>query len=541
MSHPQKQRAGGIADRWQKLPNGIVLAFAFVICAALGVASLFLLAVMQKEYFDTTIPEQLILSRRNVLHVLPGVALPIAILAVFAALGRSRVTWKTARAITALAAALQMGLGFWWRSSFKSVPYADQRIVWSLVVHAVEKTPLDAEEVAYLRDYPYQTSAAMLMEPFARIFGCSPGKGYESWQVFSVLCLGAIVAALCCICGKITDSPTAQSLCAILAASFVSLPMYTTFVYGTLPGLALGLWGMYAVLCVCTAPKRKSRAGWLALAVVLLSFSMIVYVGYELFLIASVLVLLATGLFRKEKRGQIASAVILLALPLTVSGVWKAVALSRFGLPNYAGCPLLARVAMGIDTSGDAPTPGFYTELAVKIFEEADYDVQTANALAWQSITDSLTLLHSEKQLIKFFAKKTIYQWLAPWFGGLTMNNPSIFGEPKWLVQEILNGSLFNPIQTWLGLLMPVIYLGAAGGTLSLARRDRKSVWRLLLAVCLIGGFLFQLISEAKPRYCMPYYLCCFPLAAAGLTELGTRAADFVAAHRAGKSGAERA
>ena len=45
----------------------------------------------------------------------------------------------------------------------------------------------------------------------------------------------------------------------------------------------------------------------------------------------------------------------------------------------------------------------------------------------------------------------------------------------------------------------------------------------MVLMVCLIGGFLFQLAYETKARYCMPYYLCCFPMAAAGIAALAEK------------------
>lgn len=98
------------------------------------------------------------------------------------------------------------------------------------------------------------------------------------------------------------------------------------------------------------------------------------------------------------------------------------------------------------------------------------------------------------------------------------MNNPSIFCEQKWLAHALTDGGLFSPIHTWLSMLLSVIYVWSTVGIVALLRRKKQQVWQLSLVVCLIGGFLFQLAAEAKARYCLPYYLCCFPLAAAGLS-----------------------
>ena len=61
------------------------------------------------------------------------------------------------------------------------------------------------------------------------------------------------------------------------------------------------------------------------------------------------------------------------------------------------------------------------------------------------------------------------------------------------------------PLQAWLSLLLSFVYLGSAAGIAAVARRKRGEVWPLVLMVCLIGGFLFQLAYETKARYCMPY------------------------------------
>ena len=97
------------------------------------------------------------------------------------------------------------------------------------------------------------------------------------------------------------------------------------------------------------------------------------------------------------------------------------------------------------------------------------------------------------------------------------MNNPSIFEEPKWLATAITSKTLFVPVHAWLSMLISVVYVWSTVGVVVLLRKHKTQVWQLSLAVCLIGGFVFQLAAEAKARYCLPYFLCCFPLAAAGL------------------------
>ena len=50
-----------LQNAFTKLSTGVVAAFSLIICAALGVVSLFLMARMQVEKFEENIPELLVL------------------------------------------------------------------------------------------------------------------------------------------------------------------------------------------------------------------------------------------------------------------------------------------------------------------------------------------------------------------------------------------------------------------------------------------------------------------------------------------------
>ena len=62
-------------ERLRRVPCGVVAVLGFCICAGLGMMSLLVLADMQTAAFNETIPEQLVVSMRNVWHVLPMFAL----------------------------------------------------------------------------------------------------------------------------------------------------------------------------------------------------------------------------------------------------------------------------------------------------------------------------------------------------------------------------------------------------------------------------------------------------------------------------------
>ena len=56
------------------VPAGVVAVLSFAVCAGLGIASLFVLANMKTEEFAEHIPDELVITARNVPHTLAGAA-----------------------------------------------------------------------------------------------------------------------------------------------------------------------------------------------------------------------------------------------------------------------------------------------------------------------------------------------------------------------------------------------------------------------------------------------------------------------------------
>ena len=65
---------------------------------------------------------------------------------------------------------------------------------------------------------------------------------------------------------------------------------------------------------------------------------------------------------------------------------------------------------------------------------------------------------------------------------------------------------------------MPLVYLFGAAGILLAFAKHKTAVWRLTPMVCLIGGFLFQLLWEAKSRYIYYYMVLLLPMATLGIS-----------------------
>ena len=60
-------------------------------------------------------------------------------------------------------------------------------------------------------------------------------RALRAWSLFGAISAPACLLALCCIVREFGAKPRTQLLCAVLCLLFVPIPMYASFVYGTLP------------------------------------------------------------------------------------------------------------------------------------------------------------------------------------------------------------------------------------------------------------------------------------------------------------------
>lgn len=422
---------------------------------------------------------------------------------------------KTNRLIAG-AAVLEFALALWWVFSQQIYPANDQFTVWQMAEALAKgdfsRYTVNSYDWMYYQTYPFQGPTALFMELFIRLFG---GYALRAWSLFGAVSAPACLLALCCISREFGARPRTQLLCAMLCLLFVPIPMYASFVYGTLPTPAIVLWGGYGLLRFI----KSDNPGWLALPLVLFPTAAVVYQSSLIFVIAACIAVLFTscrGGWQNALRG-IATAVLLLIVPLGVRSVLQSWFFTRIPIPYSTGTPSTAHILMGIH-SGTYYGPGGFDGSNWNLFWDNDADTAAASAAAVRGIREYLaTYLHNPKE-VKFFLQKTAWQWLDPWFEALTMNGPSITvaGGAGWLATALGGGVLFAPVQAVLRALLTFVYLFAGYGTLALRRKTGGAVWAQLLGIAFFGGFLFQLVWETKSRYCFPFFVFLLPLAAVG-------------------------
>ena len=174
---------------------------------------------------------------------------------------------------------------------------------------------------------------------------------------------------------------------------------------------------------------------------------------------------------------------------------------------------------MGITSNGTCG-PGSYDTTNVYIYEISGRNNRTADQEAWSRINYAVRDYIRGRRDWTFFIKKIRNEWTDPWFSAAVM---TIYLSAKSLpitvsFSDFLSGPWMLNIQNFLIAFDEIIYLLALVSMidmmLKLRRLERIEVKQWLLPVYFLGGFVFYLFWEAKPRYCFPYFVCLFPLAA---------------------------
>lgn len=124
--------------------------------------------------------------------------------------------------------------------------------------------------------------------------------------------------------------------------------------------------------------------------------------------------------------------------------------------------------------------------------------------------------------MVRFFVSKNATQWSDPLFQGIWLNRVmqrvSDTAVPQW-VDHFLRLDGPNLLSSVFNLLQTLVYGGLVLWAWMPTNETRKSQ-EDLLAVILVGGFVFHTFWEAKSQYTLPYYVLIFPLALLGYRRL---------------------
>lgn len=425
--------------------------------------------------------------------------------------------------LTILAASL------WWIGFNESTPLIDQKNCYEMAIKiATGKEAFSEFEFDYIERNPHQRGLILIFVLLYKFFG----EGFLPFRMLNVIALCVLVVGLSVLSYQIYRRILVTIITAVVFVLFVPLLFYTSFLYGTILAPALAVSG----LCCSIAWIQTEKKRYMLPPIILIPMAIQAYTSYNIFLIAFLLMLFGETLICIAKKQNIYLFVIVMIMTLgihmLVSSAVDIIFGRMTGLRNTGGMPASSYIYMGITSTEEDGLwgPGSWDGTNARLYEDGERTTEKVSQLATELIRKRLGDIMGTHEAAEFFLMKTWYQWLEPSFGGLKEPLNQTEGEvySDSFAAFSSGGGPRPKIQRMLKLCMPAVYLLAMWSTVAkLRKRESEHLYSWFGELYFVGGFLFQLAWETRPRYCLPYYLFVLCIAVYGLTALS----DLVMGH----------
>ena len=359
----------------------------------------------------------------------------------------------------------------------------------------------------YLHMYPFQNTLMLFYTVFHLIFG---EQALLAVELFNLLCWYLGILAVYGLTKSYFGEATAKWTYVALLG-FLPMWGYVTYIYGTVPGLCCGLWGIWMERKF--EETRKDR--YLLASGVLLMLAVMWKNNYLIFAVADMIMALLFAVREKTLKPLWGIAWILVLYFLGTKGTLALIE-HVTGQEITNGIPMIAWVAMGLRESNIAP--GWFNMYTEKLYETSGYQGSAMIQSALEEIQRNFTLFSQQPDYaLRFFSRKLSSMWNSPLLESVTIiTKRNSTGELSYAVKDILyNGGVWN---TALLLWQDVVQSALLFGSVLFLVFDKKKLKleNSCMIIAVLGGFLFHIFWEGKCQYTLPYYILLFPFSIQG-------------------------
>lgn len=359
----------------------------------------------------------------------------------------------------------------------------------------------------YLHMYPFQNTLMLFYTVFHLLFG---EQAVLAVELFNLLCWYLGILAVCSLTKSYFGDTAAKWTYAALLG-FLPMWGYVTYIYGTVPGLCCGLWGIRMERKFEETKKNR----YLLAAGILLMLAVMWKNNYIIFA-AAVMIMVFLFAVREKTVKPLWGIVWILALYFLGTKGTLALIEHVTGREMTSGIPLIAWVAMGLRESNIAP--GWFNLYTEKLYEACGYQGSLMVRPAMEEIQRNLTLFAQQPDYaLRFFSRKLSSMWNSPMLEGVTIiTKRNSTGELSYAVKDILyNGGVWNTVLfLWQDVMQSILLFGLV---LFLAFEKKKlKLEDSCMIIAVLGGFLFHIFWEGKCQYTLPYYILLFPFSVQG-------------------------
>ena len=376
----------------------------------------------------------------------------------------------------------------------------------------------------YVGLYQQQKGIGFLYEILFTVFG---DYNYTAAKIFHVVWWVLAIIAGYGFLKLNTKRAVCRPVYCIFMLGCLPFLLYLPYIYGDILSISFSMILFWAVSAYEHFEKKRYvvlAAGVAAVALLARKNTWIVLIGVAIYFVM-------VCVRKKKLRYLLAGAVILMTAALSVKMIDK-VYEYRSGYPSGIGIPSVLWVAMGLqETDGMA---GVYNRYQQTVFEETGFVQEVAARQGVEYIRGRMKEFSENPRMAWDFMKRKLEgQWTEPLFESL--RSTQAFPEEAQLlpgIQSLYYGSLHDIVWKIANRYQSIVYLAGLAYVVTAFIMGRKryeapaAVW--LPMIVIVGGFLFSILWEAKPRYVLPYYVFLILYVPEGMYRLADAAAALV-------------
>lgn len=414
----------------------------------------------------------------------------------------------------------------WWIINAQSLAQNDLKSLHDIAIRIVQEHDLSmiANKDSYMALYPFQSGMLLYYEMILHVI---PGLNVVPMQGLNWLYLAlGLVSGYFLVKKWFVDEKVTTWYLLLLLFCWPWF-FYVNFAYGEMPSICFLLFTLWMLTIYFENAKRRYLCGALLANLV----AVLLRKNHVIFVIAMVLVLLVLCIqkYQKEYLFTLAGLVVVTAIAsICPQKIYEL----RAGNSMGKGIPATAYLAMGLQET-EGISPGWNNGYHTTTFIDNDYDTETTDRLSKESISASLSYMWENPQYAgDFYFRKLVPEWCDQNYSCLYSTSMVYYNRTD-AAHNIYNGSRTEPIMKIMNVYQSFLYTGFLLFCIQAVIRkikqktyfakmglEGREIWSLVLAVSIIGGFLFCAIWEGGSRYTLPYMVCMLPYAAAGIARL---------------------
>lgn len=491
---------------WEDIASKGIAWFMVIVMAFLTLNSLFF-----RSYIDVTYQEVIHYRRDNAFLTL-GFFVFFILLIYF--LNKKQILKRMPEKIllSILLSYVLIVSGMWAYASH-SIPTADQKSILDCVEGLINGNYECMTYKGYLQYNRHQVGLTAFYELFFRLFTGGIVK-YQAVYVLNTGMLVGIFLELYLITKELSEKREIVILELLLSLGMFQLMMYSTFVYGLIPGLFFSLAAIFFLLKFLKTQKwyfGVLMSLGLALAVIMKS-------NYLIFVIAVSIILIIKAV---SGRKWVCFLYVFLTLAgfMSLNTVAQKTYEVRTGIEFGDTIPNSAYLAMGMQEGHMAP--GWFNGFNHVTYRKNGYNEQITDEISKEYIVERLGEFASDPVgCLNFYYHKIVSQWNEVTYEcfWISNNDGGHSRELSPLVQNLYTGKLHTMAEAVMNLYQFLMF----AGTLCFAWYLRKNsdASKMILLLCILGGFFFHILWEGKSQYIISYFPLMLPCAAMGIGKL---------------------